>query len=781
MAAVGLTVMIGWWAQSTVVVQISPDWAPMQFNTALCFFLVGAGMLVPEQRLFKAHQVIYGVTAAITGLTLLQYLSGINLGIDELFHDHDITVATSNPGRMAPNTAIAFLCFCISELLPNRKSDRNQQRLLSFMAFTVTFVLATAGMAGYLFNVDGAYGWGAMTQMAAHTAITLLVLTIGVGLAEWTTVNLHPNPWLNWLPIVMFFIPMIATCIYCASETRAWQQERQQSAEIRDRELQREIQAQVDSIVAAMHRYRDRWFDRIGALSNLDLDAAQVRQIWMPDAEVYLRDISALKYMAVAQENTSGQRQQRELAAQFAVSWPLIWGELLRRTDQERVALIPVESAAGARVDYPFIGMQLNATTSSAKYFVFAVDVVDIIRQVRPGVMTTELMIEEDSHLENFGDGWLRLVIASQQLSVRILSVDAQRQEHPEQVVMLFFVGVMLSIFLSNVTSVALSTSSFAKQLGASNLQLADAQWELSEQLEQEQLLKDRLDLALTLSETGSWYWTATEGLQTDDRMRRMLGRPEGLRNFDELFENIHPDDQEKVMTEFRGQAGGGETRNSSFRILMPDGSYRHLDTVGHEILDSDGKVVAASGVMRDVTAEKNYESLLEDAAKTDSLTGLNNRRAFDEFLATQTAVSLRSKQDLSLIMIDVDYFKPYNDTLGHVSGDRVLQKLADIFREVVQRPGDFVARYGGEEFSVIMPMTELEGAQSLAERLRESVEKAQLPHPESPISQVITISLGCASFNSCVERPEPKGLILAADRALYDAKAAGRNQYQPT
>lgn len=158
-----------------------------------------------------------------------------------------------------------------------------------------------------------------------------------------------------------------------------------------------------------------------------------------------------------------------------------------------------------------------------------------------------------------------------------------------------------------------------------------------------------------------------------------------------------------------------------------------------------------------------------------DGLTGLANRRRFDQALADNWALAQRARSPLALIMFDVDYFKKYNDHYGHQLGDEALKRLAAIVRQVVVRQSDLAARYGGEEFAILLPETAESGAEQIAVRLQEEIHKAAILHQKSSIDRLLTISVGVAALvpdNS----NSPRDLVHAADIAMYNAKASGRN-----
>lgn len=192
-------------------------------------------------------------------------------------------------------------------------------------------------------------------------------------------------------------------------------------------------------------------------------------------------------------------------------------------------------------------------------------------------------------------------------------------------------------------------------------------------------------------------------------------------------------------------------------------------------IFDEAGELIAVVETLRDMTDYKEAQNMLETLANKDSLTGLVNRRGFDAALEQSWARCAREESSLSLLMIDVDYFKCYNDSCGHQQGDDCLRQVAHVLSGGVVRVNDIVARYGGEEFMVILSAAE-EGAEAIAQRMRAAVEARVLPHPGSPISSHITISIGVATVFPDQEK-EPALLIAKADAALYEAKRAGRNR----
>ncbi|MDD3814384.1 MAG: diguanylate cyclase [Desulfocapsaceae bacterium] len=227
----------------------------------------------------------------------------------------------------------------------------------------------------------------------------------------------------------------------------------------------------------------------------------------------------------------------------------------------------------------------------------------------------------------------------------------------------------------------------------------------------------------------------------------------------------------------------GGSSEYAYETIKEIDGVSRHFIVVAKPLLDAKDKVIGSVESFQDITARKWAEEALEqsnrkleDLSNTDGLTGISNRRHFDEIMAKEYARHARSGAELSLILLDIDHFKLFNDCYGHVAGDECLQQIARVMADCLARPADLAARYGGEEFVCILPETDSSGAVAIAEKIRREILALAIPHEESMTAKSVTASLGVATVE-CTPSGSVLDIVSQVDEQLYLAKSSGRNR----
>jgi diguanylate cyclase (GGDEF)-like protein/PAS domain S-box-containing protein len=226
--------------------------------------------------------------------------------------------------------------------------------------------------------------------------------------------------------------------------------------------------------------------------------------------------------------------------------------------------------------------------------------------------------------------------------------------------------------------------------------------------------------------------------------------------------------DRQRAEENFRKMLGGVASQEE-YEITTKSGEHSCLQVSLIPIM-IDGIMTGVFGIGKDITAQKRVNEELERISYVDGLTDVGNRRYFEQALRDRWKLAAAQRLPLSLILIDIDHFKKYNDRYGHIAGDECLRRVASIFMQTLQRPGDFVARYGGEEFVVLLPDTGERGALQVAERIRENIADSGILHAESPTARHLTISAGVVTVVP-KEGMDPGQLLRKADEALYAAK----------
>jgi diguanylate cyclase (GGDEF)-like protein/PAS domain S-box-containing protein len=278
--------------------------------------------------------------------------------------------------------------------------------------------------------------------------------------------------------------------------------------------------------------------------------------------------------------------------------------------------------------------------------------------------------------------------------------------------------------------------------------------------------------------------WATMQFAYIGPQIEGVLGwTPESWVSVDDWVSRIHEEDREYVVNFCVSQSKAGIDHEADYRALAKDGSHVWIRDVVHVVRNEAGDVEALIGFMFDISERKKTEAKLVDLQKElealsfkDGLTGVANRRMFDSVIDAEWTNARRNQRPLSLLMIDIDYFKQYNDYYGHLQGDECLRRVAQTLGSAGKRAHDFFARFGGEEFILVLPETDENSAAKIAERCRNLVFKSQIPHAESPVSQLVTVSIGVGTIV-----PSQTDYLLSfidvVDKRLYQAKQRGRNR----
>ncbi len=322
---------------------------------------------------------------------------------------------------------------------------------------------------------------------------------------------------------------------------------------------------------------------------------------------------------------------------------------------------------------------------------------------------------------------------------------------------------------------------------------------DITERKRVETALKDSEDNYRHVAELNPHIpWSCTPDgslVELGPRWTRMTGLPAGVIRGEAWIKAIHPMDLSTALEAWSLSMRTGATFDVDYRVRSIAGSWLWLRARAAPRRGSQGEILRWYGILEDINERKQLDMALREKTRKleiateelalqvreDHLTGLANRRHFDDMLVREVHLSFRSKQPLVLVMIDVDRFKSFNDSYGHVAGDECLRRIGAMLRQITRAPSDTVARYGGEEFAIVLPNTNQEQAMVVANRAIQGARALGMVHSESPMGRV-TISAGTALL-SLVDQsrgsiPETaSALIKLADTALYAAKKAGRDR----
>ena len=310
--------------------------------------------------------------------------------------------------------------------------------------------------------------------------------------------------------------------------------------------------------------------------------------------------------------------------------------------------------------------------------------------------------------------------------------------------------------------------------------------------------MRVRTELMDKLTESEQRFNLVVEGLQVgvwdrwmkptvrrwwSPRFYELIGySPDQLEPTEENLKSLlHPDDRERIWLEANEQLKQGDIVDVNFRLNTRHRGYRWFNSHAKAERDASGEIVRLAGAINDIDDQRSAEQALRVVqadltrlAYRDTLTDLHNRRYFDEHFQREWERSQRNGQPLSLLLIDLDHFKAYNDRYGHPAGDTCLVEIAQMLTRCANRPADIVARLGGEEFGIVLPDTGPGGAEQVAQRIQTLLRTTAIPHEGAPF-RLMTLSIGLATLEGA-GGPGSAEMYEQADRALYEVKRRGRD-----
>jgi diguanylate cyclase (GGDEF)-like protein/PAS domain S-box-containing protein len=278
--------------------------------------------------------------------------------------------------------------------------------------------------------------------------------------------------------------------------------------------------------------------------------------------------------------------------------------------------------------------------------------------------------------------------------------------------------------------------------------------------------------------------WATMRFTYIGPQIEELLGwTPSSWLSVNDWADRIHEEDRQKTVDFCVAQSQQGVDHEADYRALTRDGDHVWIRDVVHVVRGEDGSVDSLVGFMFDITARKHNEDKilqlqreLEVLSYRDSLTNVANRRMFDTLYPVEWAKARATAEPLSIVVIDIDYFKQYNDHYGHMEGDECLRRVAQALDAGASRSRDLCARLGGEEFVLLLPATDEEAARNVAERCRKLLGQSAIPHARSGVGRLVTVSMGVGTIVPGSQ--DDAGVFMdRIDRRLYQAKSAGRDR----
>ena len=288
-----------------------------------------------------------------------------------------------------------------------------------------------------------------------------------------------------------------------------------------------------------------------------------------------------------------------------------------------------------------------------------------------------------------------------------------------------------------------------------------------------------------TLAIPWSIDWETKTFSYIGPQIEKVLGwKQDSWRTVEDWAMRMHENDRAWVVDFCVAQSISGVDHEADYRALTINGEYIWIRDVVHVVRKPNGEVDSLVGFMFDISERKKQEQELETLKKQleeysyqDGLTGIANRRFFEDSYQREWLNAQREQQPLTIMLLDIDYFKQYNDYNGHILGDACLKQIAQILKKSVSRPRDLVARFGGEEFVLILPDTSQASAIEVVERILQSIRTADICHSSSPLDQRLSVSLGVKTIIP-TQKNDKMTFLNEVDQNLYLAKEQGRNGY---
>jgi len=809
---IGIVVLIGWYAHIIRLVQIRPESPPMHYNTALCFILLGIGILLLTSH-YKKLVFFPGVAlVTIAGVTFLEYVLDTNLGIDQLFFKTYMRFPTSSIGRMSPNSALSFLMSGMSITLLSVAKSRLIYCIALLLAIGV-LALGCISLLGYTAQIPITYEWAKLVPMAGHSALGYLIASGGI--ISYIYVK-HASQEINLSPALPYFGALFVLCIMGL----VWKA----SVEEGRRNLQESTDAETERIQA---KTKEKLSIVITDLEQLHLQQqifpTTSYEIWKKSSELYRKNIpwyKSIEWVDSSLHIRGGQQQKKkEFLSNFAPESRSFIKKFLESLKDEKTLKISKIINLIPKGHVLLMAVPLLSNSQFEGFIVSTIDLDSLLQEILKETVSSEFdvaffegMKAKHSFFQS-GIKYVQDITSKKEInlynlywSIEVWPSAVSYSEHIYTFlsILILFIG-SLSAFLLFMTIRSRQMLRQAKdilelKLIDTSLHIKDLQY-LKEMVDTLQTCPSLKSAAIPLAKFCGLLFPSTSGvIYLSDKNSAILNP---FAHWGMKSSRMPSFSKNKCLainqrSSFR-MSGGDSTKwclhieKPSSRLddkgflclplLNKDDPFGLLYIQDNQILslpenEQTRKILLAETVARQlslsITSLKTHD-LLSNQAIIDSLTGLYNRRYFDESLQLALSNAKGQSQPFTLLMIDVDHFKMVNDTYGHKAGDEVLKKMGLLLQKHYRKT-DIICRFGGEEFIIILPEAPLKIVLEKAREIRKAVTKIDLSFKGEKIKN-ITISIGIATYPE--HGSSMKKLFSAVDKALYKAKTLGRDRIE--
>ncbi len=802
----GLAVILGWFSGNTTLIQILPTFAPMQFNTALGFVLIGLSLILCIKEKTNLYIPICIAVLIFNSLTLIQYLSDYNFKIDELFFKHYITTNTSHPGRMGPNSSICFIIASLTLIIFNilQKFNPNKliyARLISILGLAAAFI----SFAGYIVKVPTSYGWGAYTQMAVHTSLGFIIWFLGfLYYFKFKTKKFISSASTTTSSIIL----LTSMCVFLYLSQALIKKEQEYI-------LSTQLNASQDITHNVKEKFRLTNEALIRMAYRLKAHSYTNMSSWEIDAENYIKHFRSVKVIQLLNSDLSAtSTKSKNDLPKIPLIGELSDYKLLSKNSNALISKpINTQGEIGFWLLYPYtnlnkrfyfasyISMQqtaaLSIATENNKNYdinIFHDGMIVYSNKAQPALPNSSVRTINLSNLQRsvaFNIYDIPFVISTQPKQILFNNF---MSFVPEAVLIL---GVFLTMLIYMLVNLLVAHTKTTKTLSL----LLESTKSISNSDNFEQAIENCIKGILSIInwEAGKVHYLNNITINQDkvffkdnrynNSFKKSLARFDTAHSTDMLQECINSKKPVhfkcKKTTFLRLRFNNSNPVTSSIFIpvlkyntviivlqfykinsLANDVDFLNILEVLSQHISAEYSKKEAEQIIRNKSTElSELNQKLEILSNTDPLTGFYNRRAFEQQANKIFSYAKRHKSMIAILYLDLDHFKHLNDTHGHLIGDKILQITANRINDTIRKE-DLLARFGGDEFVVVLSHINItESIESIVCKIREAIEQ---PAKIDNVTINIKVSIG---YKVCGINDTLQQSLQEADKVLYQDK----------